>query len=162
MDSYGNVVSGMFSTLATHLDNPAERLRAISQGTRKAKELFSSGVEDVVMEWAEVPNPVTIALAARLSMWMHLLDRLPPVFNLLISNVPGPPNPLYAAGARLLACYPTGPLIGNIVLNITVLSYSDSIDFGILTCPDVVPDPWTIAEGIDASFEELVQAAGTA
>jgi hypothetical protein len=81
------------------------------------------------------------------------------VFNLLISNVPGPPVPLYAAGAQLLACYPMGPLIDRIALNLTVLSCVGEVGFGCLACPDVVEDPWAISDRIPEALEELVRAA---
>lgn len=161
--SFGNVVSGMFASLATHIDDPVERLLAIAQGARSAKEIFSYGLEDIVMEWAQVPSPATFALAARLSTWMHLSERLPPLYNLLISNVPGPPVPLYAGGARLTGCYPTGPLVGNVGLNITVLSYDDCVNFGIMSCPDIVPDLEPIRQGIGDALAELAERvrAGT-
>jgi WS/DGAT/MGAT family acyltransferase len=156
---FGNVVSGLFVSLATDIDDPVERLRAVARGARSAKDLHASGIEDAVMEWASLPRPAAVALAVRLFSSLHITERLPPIFNLLISNVPGPPNPLYAAGARLEACYPMGPLIDQIALNVSVLSYVDSVGFGFLACPEIIPEPWAIAEGIGASLEELVSAA---
>jgi len=156
---FGNSVSGLFVTLATDIDDPVERLRAVAKGARSAKELYASGVEDAMMEWARVPRPAAVALAVRLFTSLHISERLPPIFNLLISNVPGPSKPLYAAGARLRACYPMGPLIDQIALNVSVLSYVDSVGFGLLAGPEIVPDPWAIAEGIGASLRELVTAA---
>jgi len=157
--SFGNAVSGMFATLATDLKDPLERLRAVSRGTRSAKELYASGIEDALMEWAGMPRPVAFSLLVRLLSWLDLSERLPPVFNILISNVPGPPVPLYAAGAQLLACYPMGPLIDRIALNVSVLSCSGEVGFGFLTCPDVVEDPWAISDRIPQALEELVVAA---
>jgi len=157
--SFGNVVSGMFATLATNLKDPVERLRAVHRGTRNAKAVYSAGIEDAVMKWAGVPRPVGFSILVRLSSWLDLSRRLPPVFNLLISNVPGPPVPLYAAGAQLLACYPMGPLIDRIALNLTVLSCGGEVGFGFLACPDVVEDPWAISDRIPEALEELVLAA---
>jgi diacylglycerol O-acyltransferase len=157
--SFGNSVSGMFATLATNLKDPVERLQAVSRGTRSAKELYASGIEGAVMEWARVPRPVAFSMLVRLLSWLDLSRHLPPIFNLLISNVPGPPMPLYAAGAQLLACYPMGPLIDRIALNVTVLSCNGEVGFGFLTCPDVVEDPWAISDRIPEALEELVRAA---
>ena len=67
------------------------------------------------------------------------LGRMPPAVNLVISNVPGPPFPLYLAGARLEAMYPMGPLMLGMGLNITVISYRESLDFGFMCCPEIVP-----------------------
>lgn len=156
--SFGNAVSGMFASLGTNLKDPLERLQAVSRGTRSAKELYASGIEDALMEWAGMPRPATFSLLVRLVSWLDLSE-LPPVFNILISNVPGPPVPLYAAGAQLLACYPMGPLIDRIALNLSVLSCSGEVGFGFLTCPDVVEDPWAISDRIPQALEELVVAA---
>ena len=155
----GNLVSGMFTSLATHIDDPVQRLIAIRDAADGAKELYASGIEDAVMNWASVPPPVMMALGGRLYTWMHLAQRISPVFNLLISDVPGPREPLYAAGARLAAVYPFGPVLDSIGINITVLSYTDSVGFGIMTCPDLVPDPWRLADEIGPSLHELVQAS---
>ena len=155
----GNLVSGMFTSLATHIDDPVQRLIAVRDAAAGAKDLYASGIEDAVMDWASVPPPVTMALGVRLYTWMHLAQRISPVFNVLISDVPGPREPLYAAGARLVAVYPFGPVLDSIGINITVLSYTDAVGFGIMTCPDLVPDPWCLADGIGPSLDELVQAS---
>jgi hypothetical protein len=89
---------------------------------------------------------------------MGLADRHRPVFNVTISNVPGPPFPLYSAGAKLEAHFPLGPIFDGGALNITVMSLEDSLDFGILACPDVVDDVWSLADGLQAALDELLAA----
>lgn len=155
----GNAVSGMFTTLATHLNDPAERLREIQRGTESAKDIYASGIEDAIMEWADLSLPATVGVAGRLWNWMHLSERLPPIFNVLISNVPGPPVPLFAGGAQVVACYPMGPLVENVALNVTVLSYHDQVGFGLLACPEVIPDVWAIANAIPETLAELLARA---
>ncbi len=81
------------------------------------------------------------------------------VHNLVISNVPGPPVPLYSAGARVLAVYPFGPIIEGAGLNLTVLSNMGSVDFGAIACREMVPDLWDIATGFTESIEELRKLA---
>jgi len=76
-----------------------------------------------------------------------------------ISNVPGPPFPLYVAGARVLDTYPMGPIFDGGGLNITLMSYLDRIDFGLVACPDLIDDVWAIAEGLREALEELEEAA---
>jgi hypothetical protein len=96
-----------------------------------------------------------VGLAARMYSRVGLESRIPPPINVVISNVPGPPFPLYLAGARLEAMYPMGPLLLGTGLNITVISYRDSLDFGFLCCPEMVPEPRLIAEGITATLDQL-------
>jgi hypothetical protein len=83
-----------------------------------------------------------------------MADRHRPIFNVTISNVPGPPFPLFSAGARLVANYPMGPIMDGGALNMTVMSYMDSLDFGLVACRDTVPGLWSIARGIEDTLEE--------
>ncbi|CAB4697614.1 unannotated protein [freshwater metagenome] len=91
---------------------------------------------------------------------MNLANQHRPIHNLVISNVPGPPFPLYLAGAELVAAYPMGPIMDGAGLNITVLSYRDHIDIGFLADADLVPDIWQVAAQVGPAFEELKQVAG--
>ncbi len=160
--SFGNMVSGWFANLATDVADPVERLLAIRDAAQAAKRLYESGAEDVVMDWADLPIPALWAAGVRLYVWSRLSERLPPIFNVLISNVPGPPMSLYAGEARVIAVYPFGPVLDAIGLNITVLSYGDSMAFGIMTCPQLVSDVWSLVSGIHESLAELVNAAEAA
>ncbi|MCE7883405.1 MAG: DUF1298 domain-containing protein, partial [Actinobacteria bacterium ATB1] len=155
LGDWGNMVSGLFATLATDVEDPLERLDAIRQGTEDAKSMYASGIEDVVIDWAEVPVPAFLGMGVRFWQRVDLARRVRPIFNLLISNVPGPPFPLYAAGARLVGCFPMGPVLDSIGLNVTVLSYTDHVGFGFVGCPESVPDIWTLADGVPDALEEL-------
>jgi hypothetical protein len=81
------------------------------------------------------------------------------MFNLIVSNVPGPDFPLYMAGARMVAMYPLGPVMEGVGLNVTVFSYLDTIYVGIQACWDLVPDIATVADGMQESLGELVREA---
>jgi hypothetical protein len=83
------------------------------------------------------------------------------IHNLVISNVPGPPFPLYLAGAELVAAYPMGPIIDGAGLNITVLSYRDHVDIGFLADRDLVPDVWDLAALVQPAFDELKELSGS-
>ncbi len=155
----GNQVSSMFTSLATDIDDPVERLGAIHEGMRGAKEQHRAIGAETLTNWAEFAAPAVFGRAMRLYARMGLADRHRPVFNLTISNVPGPPFPLYSAGAKMEANFPLGPIFDGAALNITVMSLEDSLDFGILTCPDVVDDVWAISDGLSASLRELLDAA---
>ena len=94
-----------------------------------------------------------LARAARTTM--DILGRTRPPINLVISNVPGPRDPLYCAGAQLQANFPVSVVIDGVGLNITVMSYRDHIDFGIIADRDQVDDVWSLMDGTAAALDEL-------
>ncbi len=155
----GNKVSAMFAGLPTNIDDPAERLAAIAESTHGAKQDHDMVGARTLTDWAEWSAPRTFGLASRLYGSMHLADSIAPVQNLVISNVPGPPFPLYLAGAELVAAYPMGPIMDGAGLNITVLSYRDHIDIGFMADRDLVPDVWDVAAAVDPAFEEILALA---
>jgi WS/DGAT/MGAT family acyltransferase len=154
-----NRVSAMFTSLATDLDDPANRLRAIQSVTRGAKEEHNAIGADMLQNWAEFAAPTVFSLAARVYARMKLADKHRPVHNLVISNVPGPPFPLYLAGAELVSGYPMGPVFEGAGLNVTVMSYKGSLDFGFHASDSSLPDLWELADCVEPAFEELALAA---
>src|SRR5207253_10912335 len=118
-----NQVAAFFTSLAAEVGEPVERLRAIASATRGAKEEHNAIGTDMLQNWAEFAAPAVFARASRLYSSMKLADRHRPIHNLVISNVPGPPFPLYVAGARLTMLCPLGPVMEGAGLNITVISY---------------------------------------
>jgi diacylglycerol O-acyltransferase len=156
----GNKVSAMFASLATDVEDPGDRLHAICESTEGAKEDHNAIGARTLTDWAEWAAPRTFGLASRLYSSMNLANSHRPIHNLVISNVPGPPFPLYLAGAELVAAYPMGPIMDGAGLNITVLSYRDHIDIGFLADADLVPDIWEVAAQVQPAFEELRQLAG--
>jgi len=155
----GNKVSAMFTSLATEVDDPAERVRRIAAATEGAKSEHNAVGARMLTDWGEFAAPRTFALASRLYSSMKLADRHRPIHNLVISNVPGPPFPLYLAGAELVAAYPMGPIHEGAGLNATVLSYRYAIDFGFMGCPELLPDIWDLAKAVPEAFAELAAAA---
>ena len=117
---------------------------------------------DTLMQWAEHAAPNTFSLAARLYSSTRFADRHPVVHNLILSNVPGPPIPLYMAGARLVGLYPLGPIMDGAGLNVTVLSNEDRIDFGFIACRELVPRLWDLADLVPETLAELVKEADQA
>ncbi len=87
------------------------------------------------------------------------LRPLPPLFNVLVSNVAGPDFALWCAGARLVALYPVGPIIEGVGLNVTVASYEGTLYVGILGCRELVPEVAHFGDLLADSFAELVKAA---
>jgi WS/DGAT/MGAT family acyltransferase len=148
-------VSIMFSSLMTDVDDPVERIRLIAESNAEAKELYGMVGANTLMQWAEHAAPNTFSLAARLYSSLRLSERHPVVHNLILSNVPGPPIPLYMAGARLTGLYPLGPIMDGAGLNATVLSNEDRIGFGFIACRELVPDLWTLADAVPVELDAL-------
>jgi diacylglycerol O-acyltransferase len=154
-----NQVSAMFVALPIQMEDPVARLLAIRELTIGAKELHRAVGADTLTDWAEFASPAVFAQAARLYTGMRLADRHRPIHNLVISNIPGPPVPLYCAGARVQAVYPLGPIMEGAGLNVTVLSNMGNVDFGAIACREAVPDLWDIADGFVAAVSELRRLA---
>jgi len=152
-------VSFMFSSLASDVDDPAERLLAIAETNEGAKKDHDLVGASFLQDWAEHAAPNTFSLAARVYSSMRLSERHPVVHNLIISNVPGPPIPLYFNGAKLVGLYPLGPIMDGAGLNLTVLSNMDSVGFGFISCRELMPDLWDLAEAVPDALADLVAAA---
>jgi WS/DGAT/MGAT family acyltransferase len=158
----GNRVSSMLVSLATDVDDPVARLHAISNGTQHAKDQENAIGAEFLTDWAEFAAPAVAARAARLYSSTRMADRHSPIFNVTISNVPGPNFPLYSAGARMVAMYPMGPIADGGALNITVMSYLGSMFFGLVADREVVPNVGNIAHYLNEGLEELKKAADPA
>lgn len=154
-----NQVSNMFVRLPVHVADPVEQLHAVRADTRDAKVVHGAIGADMIGDVTEVTPPAIFNLASRMYSSAGLADRLSPIHNLVVSNVPGPPFPLYVAGARLTAVYPFGPLMEGAALNITVLSNMGNMDIGVIGCPDVAPDIDDLATAIATGIEVLRAAA---
>jgi len=157
-----NKVSSMFVQLPAHLDDPMERLEAIREGTKGAKEEHNALGADMLVNWAEHATPNVFAVAARLYSRMRLAERHRPIANLIVSNVPGPDFPLYLAGAEMVAGFPLGPALDGIGVNITIMSYRGVLYWGIISCPETMPKVWQLAADIPFALDELLAAAGEA
>ncbi len=155
---FGNRTSNIMVPLPVQLDDPVEALRSIHQWALGAKAVQQAMGPDLLEDLMSiVPGPMLTASAQTYSR-LGLGRFHPPLFNAIVSNVPGPPIPLYLAGARVTATYPMGPLIANTALNLTVLSQSGDLDIGVIACPDLVDDVEAIAEGFIDGVAELREA----
>jgi WS/DGAT/MGAT family acyltransferase len=154
-----NQVSNMFVRLPIQIEDPVEQLLAVHEETKDAKQVHNAMGADLIQDLAQMTPPGVFNLAARLYSGAGLANQLPPIQNLIISNVPGPPVPLYIAGARVIGIYPFGPLLESTGMNITVLSNMDNMDFGVIADGATVPDPWPIADGFSSAIDDLRAAA---
>jgi hypothetical protein len=105
------------------------------------------------MDAASFVPPAVAALAARTTV--GIMSRTRPPLNLVISNVPGPREPLFCAGALLQAHFPVSVVMDGVGLNMTVMSYRDHLDFGIVADRDQVDDVWSLMDGTARALEEL-------
>jgi diacylglycerol O-acyltransferase / wax synthase len=155
--SFGNRISAMLVSLATDEGDPVERLQAVAKSgaAAKAQEELLSG--SLLGEIAQLTVPVLATIAARCLEEVRLFDRVPPPFNLTLSNIPGPTFDLWWAGGRVAALHPIGPIADGVSLNITAMSYLDSLYLGLLGCRRLIPDMEALGEGIVQSLDQLVK-----
>lgn len=151
-----NQVSGMFSSLHTEIEDAGQRLMAIAEGNTVAKEHSSAIGATLLQDWSQFAAPAVFGVAMRVYARTRLTER--PVHNLVVSNVPGPPIPLYFLGAEVHALYPLGPIFHGAGLNITVLSLNGTLNVGLISCPELLPDLWDLADGFVDGMAELVAA----
>lgn len=151
--AHGNKVTMARTVLHTEIADPVERLEALSRRMGRVKKALKATPARLMMDWMNVPAPGLLAQAARLYENYSIQDYVYPPFNLVISNVPGPPQPLYLAGARVQANYPVSIPYHGLAFNITVMSYLDNLDFGLTAHRTTVPD-------IDKLMDLLAKALG--
>ncbi len=154
-----NKVSGMFASLPTDIADPVERLQTIAADNMVTKEHHQTISAEILQDWAQFAAPTTFGLAVRAYSGLRLAEKHPVVHNLVISNVPGPPVPLYFLGAEVLGLYPLGPVFHGAGLNVTVLSNNGHLDIGIIACQEQVPNTWLLADEMPRAVDELLAAA---
>jgi diacylglycerol O-acyltransferase len=152
-----NQVSGMFSRLETQIENPLERIKAISDANSVAKQHSSAIGATLLQDWTQFAAPAVFGAAMRVYAASRLSGARP-VLNLVVSNVPGPQVPLYYLGCEVGAMYPIGPVFHGAALNITVMSLNGKLDVGLVSCPELLPDLWDMADDFAPALEELLDA----
>ncbi|OBK53979.1 wax ester/triacylglycerol synthase family O-acyltransferase [Mycobacterium sp. 1081908.1] len=154
-DAGGNMVGSILCNLATDIEDPAERIQAISGSMRGNKKIL-----------AELPRMQVLALSAlymaplTLALIPGLISSTPPPFNLVISNVPGPAEPMYYGGARLDGSYPLSALPEGQALNITLVNNAGNLDFGLVGCRRSVPHLQHLLAHLESSLKDLERAVG--
>jgi diacylglycerol O-acyltransferase len=153
-----NKVSALFTRLGTDVEEPLERLAQMATANRNAKAHHKAISADSLQDWAEFAAPRTFGLAVRAYASLRLAERHPVVHNLVISNVPGPPVPLYFMGARIEALHPLGPVFHGAGLNITVMSHDGRVGVGVIACRESMRDVDELAKRFPAELERLREA----
>jgi len=154
-DKGGNRVMMMRSALATDVADPVERLQALSAKMAGVKRSMKAIPANLMLDWFHAPPPSVMAQAARMYENFSIQDLVNPPFNLVVSNVPGPRQPLYLNGGRVEAHYPISIPYHGLACNITVFSYQNSLDVGITAHRGTVPDVELLVEGMAEALREL-------
>lgn len=156
----GNAVAGMLANLGTHIEDPRERVTAIIASTKAAKEQMEGMTRNAILAYTALlfaPFVVqTTTAQARLG------QLVPPTYNVIISNVPGPSAPLYFRGHKLESDYPVSIPVHGSALNITCLSYAGTLNFGFIGCRDNAPHLQHLAVYSGDAVAELETAYGLA
>jgi len=151
-----NQVSMVQCALPTHLADPVERLRTIAAATGQIKNQVAAFRGLIPTDFPGLAAPIWASGLSRLWARGHIAERLPPLANLAISNVPGPPMPLYLAGAKVLHHYPMSIVTHGLGLNITVNSYAGQLEFGLIACRDIAPKLDSIAAGLARALKQFL------
>ena len=157
-----NQVGAIFASLHTDIPDPIDRIRAVHQSTLEAKEHGEHSPMVDILKVAGVFSPVVTKAVAGFWSRNELSRHIPVNISTVISNVAGPPFPLYCAGAKLVDYYGLGVLTPGLGIFHLVFSYAGKLTVSVLADRNIVPDPEFYRQCLVASYEELRQAAGVA
>ncbi len=156
----GNQVSAMIAPLGSHIADPAERLEYVFSQTKNSKAMTNAIGARTMTEVSKVNPLLYMALGAQLFSRVSVAHRLAMPFNTVVTNVPGPPVPIYSSGARMesmalsLICLTDGLGLAHVVQ-----SYVDEAIISFTACRDIMPDPEFYAECLQESFDDMLAAA---
>ncbi|MFM2399596.1 MAG: hypothetical protein RL341_1753 [Pseudomonadota bacterium] len=153
--STNNQASMMLASLATNIADPIKRLLAIKESMASAKAMTGNFKSVIPTDFPSLGVPWLMSGVASLYGRSRIANSFTPLANVVISNVPGAPVPLYMGGARILSFYPLSIVVHGVALNITVQSYDGKMDFGFIACRRAMPDVRDLAQHVHAAFNEL-------
>jgi len=152
-----NYVTMMLVGLATQIADPKKRIAAIHAASTRAKMLTGSMKNVIPTDMPSLGIPWLMALLTPLYRKAVAANRIPVIANVIVSNVPGPQVPLYMAGAEMKAYFPVSIVTHGLALNITILSYNGSLDYGLIACRKTVPNLRTFARHLRTAHLELLR-----
>ena len=157
----GNIVASMTVLIRSDIADPLERLHAVHESSGRAKELTNAIGAKAMTDYTQFIPSMLTAQAARLASRWGLANRMNPSFNCVITNVPGPPIPLYNTGAKMVANYGTGPVQDGLGLFHVIGSYCGQFTISATSCRVMMPDPDFYRQCLQDSFDELFAAANS-
>jgi WS/DGAT/MGAT family acyltransferase len=155
----GNAVTNLFTSLHTDIADPVERLHAISRTTAESKKIGHTLGLDMLESWWQFTPPGPFSFFTRTYSRLKAANLHAAPFNLVVSNVPGPPLTVHIGGARLDELFSVGPILEGIGLNLTVWSYEGRMSFSAIACPDTFPDLPRFTAALSDALEELIAAS---
>jgi len=155
----GNRISARLVPLDSEVRDPLDRMDAVVLRSKSAKSCEEQE-SDALNDLAEAAGPALASLAGKVVGAFELFDHLPSGANVIISSVPGPPVALYCAGQRIERVAPVGPLMFNQSLNVTLMSYCDSLELGVLACARKVPDVDRFRELLEEEAAAILDVDG--
>jgi len=154
-----NQVAGMTCGLATDIADPIKRLMAVNENAKGAKKQLATVKDIFPTDYSFFGAPILVTAMAQLTSRTDIVNYMPSPINVTISNVPGPRRHVYFAGSKVVANFPVSIATHGCALNITLQSYVDRLDFGLIACKMAVPDVQDIADYIVDEFAILQKAA---
>ncbi len=159
--SSNNQATMTMVSLGTHIADPAKRLRHVLAATAAMKSSLGAMKSLMPTDFPSLGVPWLMQGLGALYAKARVADRLPAIANVTISNVPGPTVPLYMAGAQMLTNYPTSIVVHGVALNITVQTYNQSLEFGMIACGQAMPEIAELAQHVQAAFDEFAALPAT-
>ena len=156
----GNRIAAMAVQLHSEIADPLARLQAVHADTRRSKALTEAVGARLMTDFSQFIPSSLAGLAARLYTRAGLANRIRPVFNCVVTNIPGPQQPLYSGGARLVTQYGLGPVVDGMALIHPVFSYCGEITISFTSCREIMPDPEFYGACIEHACEQLCSAPG--
>jgi WS/DGAT/MGAT family acyltransferase len=152
--TFGNRIGMLSAPLYVNEADPVERLRLTHEAMAVVKERHKALPAALLQDATEFIPPAVFSRAARITFSLAAVRT--PIWNLVVSNVPGPQFPLYLAGAKMVAHYPVSVITDGMGLNITVMSYLGNLDFGIVADREQMPDLWSLIGWLREALDELL------
>jgi diacylglycerol O-acyltransferase / wax synthase len=156
--SGGNRISMMSASVHSEIADPAARLEAVHRGTQSQKKISQAVGASLLTDVTEFLPGMLAELAALAYTRLGLANRISPLFNTVITNVPGPQVPLYSGGARLVANYGMGPILDGMGLIHPIFSYCGEVTLSFTSCREMLPDPEFYEECLHAAYHDLAAA----